>query len=71
MPSTEKRVAAKNLGSSVAYLTNVANGEREIGMDLFARVIARYPQITPHMMRPDLFDDQTIMAKRPTGRKVA
>ena len=48
----QKETLAKNATTSVAYLSQVANGHRNAGADLIDRLLVADSNITYRMMRP-------------------
>lgn len=59
---TEKIELAKRARTSVNYLSQVANGHRTAGLDLYYRLNQADDRITLKMLRPDLRHDPHELA---------
>jgi hypothetical protein len=55
LPSHEKASLADKAGTSLNYLSQIANGHRLSGANLMSRLVAADENITIQMMRPDLY----------------
>ena len=54
-----KHDLANRAGTSYSTLNQVANGHRNAGMNLAARLKQADPNITDAMLRPDLYDPES------------
>ena len=55
LSAEQKRSLAESARTSVAYLSQIANGHRKAGVGLMANLAGVDVAITPAMLRPDLF----------------
>lgn len=62
----QKRELAEKAGTSVAYLSQLANGHRRAGADAIVRLCRADSRITFEMLRPEMLEEQPL-----NGREVA
>lgn len=55
LDAEEKRDLAERANTSVAYLSQIANGHRKAGVDIIASLTNADNRITAAMLRPDRF----------------
>jgi DNA-binding transcriptional regulator YdaS (Cro superfamily) len=63
LTADEKRALARRANTSVAYLSQMANGFRSAGYSVSARLKAADPRITDKMLRPDIFGEAQASAR--------
>lgn len=63
LTADEKRELASKARTSVAYLSQMANGFRCAGYSISARLKAADPRITDNMLRPDIFGETQTSAR--------
>jgi transcriptional regulator with XRE-family HTH domain len=55
LTASQKRELASRAKTSVVYLSQIANGHRKAGAALISRLTKADRNLTPAMLRPDLF----------------
>ena len=55
LSASQKQDLAKSAKTSVAYLSQLANGHRKAGIEVMVALKMADPAITDAMLRPDLF----------------
>ena len=59
----EKKHLATKADTSVAYLSQIANGHRKAGVELIVNLCHADIRMTPEMLRPDLYGESPMNVK--------
>ena len=60
LSAIEKKALTQDSGKSYSYLCQLANGQKKAGMYVIQALTAIRPEITPTMLRPDVFSLRPI-----------
>ena len=60
LTANEKKALTRDSGKSYNYLCQLANGQKRAGLYVIKDLTAIRPEITPTMLRPDVYSLGTI-----------